>query len=187
VLVLYLAPQDWTDRMETIQHADQDESFLGRVNVWKISSAIAVEHPIFGGGFRSVQSPPVWDKFEDAPGLLDFIETPRATKSGRAAHSIWFEVLGDQGFIGLFLFVALLANAFWTRREILKLTRQRPAQLRWASDLADLLAAVLVIYMVSGSLLSAAYFEMPYITMMMMQVLKLQVRREFEARALPSS
>lgn len=185
-LVVYLAPQDWTDRMNTIQHADQDESFLGRVNVWKISSAIAVEHPVFGGGFRAVQSPPVWDKFEDAPGLLDFIETPRSTKSGRAAHSIWFEVLGDQGFVGFFLFIALLANAFWNRREILKLTRRRPEQLRWATDLADLLAAVLVVYMVSGSLLSAAYFEMPYIMVMMMMVLRLQVQREFESRAHPT-
>lgn len=177
-LVLQLAPQDWSDRMNTIQQADEDESFMGRVNVWKISSAIAVGHPIFGGGFRAVQSAPVWDKFEDAPGLLDFIETTRSTKSGRAAHSIWFEVLGDLGFIGFFIFVALLANAFYTRREILKITRKDPRRLQWAGDLADLMAAVLVVYMVSGSLLSAAYFEMPYIAMMMLEVVKLQVRRE---------
>jgi hypothetical protein len=74
--------------------------------------------------------------------------------------------------------VALLANAFYTRREILKITRKDPRKLQWAGDLADLMAAVLVVYMVSGSLLSAAYFEMPYIAMMMLEVVKLQVRRE---------
>lgn len=171
-MVVQLAPSQWTSRMETIQTADQDESFMGRVTAWKVSSAIAVAHPVFGGGFRAVQSHPVWDAYKHSPGLLGFVDTPTLSRSGVAAHSIWFEVLGDQGFVGLFLFMALLINGFFTRREVWKLVRRNGTQEQWAGDLADMLGAALLAYVVSGSLLSAAYFELPYVCLMLIETLK---------------
>ncbi|MCK6554757.1 putative O-glycosylation ligase, exosortase A system-associated [Candidatus Binatia bacterium] len=174
VLVLYTAPESWTVRMGTIENAEDDASFMGRVAAWKASSAIALEHPFFGGGFRAVQTPAVWEKYKYAPGLLGFVDTPVLNKRGVAAHSIWFEVLGDQGFVGLTIFVALIVNAFLTRRTIWRLVRARGEEQRWAGDLADTLAAALVAYVVSGSLLSAAYFELPYVCMMLLEVVKRQ-------------
>lgn len=187
VLVTQLAPDDWNERMHTIQQADEDASFLGRVTAWKVSSAIALQHPVFGGGFRALQSDPVWIKFMAAPGLLDFIDTPLLNRTGVAAHSIWFEVMGDLGLVGLLLFVALLVNAFVTWREIMKLARDGSSRFHWAIDLADMLAVVLVLYMVCGSLLSAAYFEMPYIVMMLLEVIKLHLRRETVKPRLPQT
>ncbi len=177
-LVLQLAPTDWADRMQTITAAEQDESFMGRVAAWKVSTAIAVEHPIFGGGFRAIQSYPVWDKFINKPGLLDFIETPDVGRSGVAAHSIWFEVLGDLGFVGFFIFVALFVNAIFTHRDIRRLVRRAGTEQRWAGDLADMVLIALFVYLVAGSLLSVAYFEFPYICMMLLEVIKqLQLRQ----------
>lgn len=171
-MVVQLAPDQWSSRMETIQTADQDASFMGRVTAWKVSSAIAVDNPVFGGGFRALQSHPVWDRYKYSQGLLGFVDTPMLNRSGVAAHSIWFEVLGDQGFVGFFLFVALLVNGFVTRRDIWKLVRRNGPQEQWAGDLSDMVAASLLAYVVSGSLLSAAYFELPYVCLMLMETLK---------------
>lgn len=171
-MVVQLAPEEWSSRMETIQTAQEDASFMGRVTAWKVSSAIAVDNPMFGGGFRALQSHTVWDQYKYSQGLLGFVETPMLNRSGVAAHSIWFEVLGDQGFVGFFLFVALLVNGFVTRREIWKLARKHGSHGQWAGDLADMIAAALLAYIVSGSLLSVAYFELPYVCLMLMETLK---------------
>lgn len=171
-MVVQLAPDEWSSRMETIHTADQDASFMGRVAAWKVSSAIAVAHPVFGGGFRAVQSHPVWDSYKYSPGLLGFVETPMLNRSGVAAHSIWFEVLGDQGFVGLFIFIALFVNGFVTRREVWKLVRRNGRGQQWAGDLVDMLAASVLAYVVAGSLLSAAYFPFPYVCLMMIEVVK---------------
>lgn len=176
-LVLQLAPGNWSERMETIQTADEDESFMGRVTAWQVSSAIALTHPVLGGGFRAVESPAVWDKYVHAEGLLDFIDTPYLGRSGVAAHSIWFEVLGDRGFVGLLIFIALLVNAFFTRHEILALVRRNGSSQQWAADLANMLGICLIVYMVTGSALSVAYFELAYICMMILEVIKQQQRR----------
>ena len=177
LMVVQLAPEKWTQRMETMQAADEDASFMGRLTAWKVSSAIAVAHPWMGGGFRAVQSHPIWDRYKDSPGLLGFVETPVLARSGVAAHSIWFEVLGDQGIIGLLLFGALVLNVFWTRREIWKLVRKNGASSAWAGSLADMVAASMLAYVVSGSLLSAAYFELPYMCMALMASIKQQQKK----------
>lgn len=175
---LQFSPQDWTERMSTISEANEDESFLGRVVAWKVSSAIAVQHPLFGGGYRAVQSAEVWDRFKYDQGMLGLVDTPVLHVPGLAAHSIWFEVLGDAGIVGLLLFIALIANSFLARREIRQLTQGQDRGLRWAADLSDMLAASMIAYIVCGSLLSAAYFELPYVVIMMMEVLRQCVRRE---------
>jgi probable O-glycosylation ligase (exosortase A-associated) len=187
VLLIQVAPEEWTSRMQTIQSADEDASFMGRVTAWKVSSAIAVAHPFAGGGFRALQSVPVWDQFKSEPGLLGFLDTPVLNRSGVAAHSIWFEVMGDLGFVGLFLFMALLVNAFLTCRQVWKLVRANGAKQRWAGDLADMLGISLLAFVVTGSTLSAAYFELPYVCMMVLEVLKQHQLRLSMAKPQPAS
>lgn len=173
-----IASDGWKSRMQTIQTAEEDASFLGRVRAWQVSSAIALKNPFFGGGFRAVQSHEIWNKFKYSAGLLNFIEVDPETRSGIAAHSIWFEVLGDQGFIGLFLFVGLIINAFLTRNEIKKLNKKSNAVDFWAMDLANVTFLSLIAYCFCGSLLSAAYFELPYICFMLLEVIKIQQKNK---------
>ena len=180
IFITQVVSDKWTSRMQTIQSADEDASFMGRVKAWQVSSAIALENPVFGGGFRVVQSHEVWNKFKNAPGLLGFIDIPDLNKSGVAAHSIWFEVMADQGFLGLLFFILLILNAFLTRREIKRLVKLQQENQIWAADLANTIAAALVVYCVCGSLLSAAYFELPYVCFMLLEVIKLQQKSVLE-------
>lgn len=182
LLVAQLAPDTWVERMDTIQDAQVDDSFMGRVVAWKVSAAIAQEHPFFGGGLRAVQSFPVWLQFKDAPGFLGFIQYDRDFLYAPAAHSIWFEVLGDQGFVGFFIFVAIIVNSFLLARRVRQLVLQNGDTERWAFDLSNFLTISLVVYVVTGSALSAAYFELPYVCMMLLETLRQQQLRVSESR-----
>lgn len=166
-IVLAMAPDSWSDRMSTIQSAEEDSSFMGRVAVWKKSSAIALENPVFGGGFFAVQSLATFDKFRYSQGLLGFVNT--GDPGRKAAHSIYFQVMGDAGFVGLLIYLALLFNVFYTRIEVKRLAKARGAKATWAVDLSNALGAGMVAFVVGGAALSAAYFEMPFLIMALME------------------
>ncbi len=176
-LILVSAPDTWTERMDTIKSADQDSSFMGRVIAWKRASAIALQHPVLGGGFHAGQDPQLFLQFNGQNGLLGFIETAIGTYPA-ATHSIYFEVMGDLGFLGLILFMLLMITPFLIRSQIKSLARQIGPSANWARDCADMIAASMVAFLVGGAALSAAYFELPYITVMIMQVLLLVLRQE---------
>jgi probable O-glycosylation ligase (exosortase A-associated) len=184
LLVLQLAPDQWLDRMNTIGAAGEDYSMMGRIGAWRISSAIAIANPFFGGGLHSVEIASVWNSFRDSPNLLWYVtnlDLEGLPGGGRAAHSIYFETMGDLGFVGFFIFMALLFNALVTAREVVALVRVGGNKLRWAADLAHMLSISVIAYAVGGALLSAAYFELPYILFMLLEVLKRQVRAALHA------
>lgn len=177
-LFVAYAPDDMTGRLDTIKTARSDDSsFRSRLIAWRISSAVAVDNPVLGGGFHAVQYSPTWQKYMNEPGLFVGVEMPPAEDFGRAAHSIYFEVLGDLGFVGLFMFLALLANAYFTLFRLSRITKGR-ADLKWARDLAFTLMLCLVGYNVSGAAVSLAYYEFAYILLMLVEVLRQLVGRQ---------
>lgn len=146
--ILAFMPDKWYERMETIKTYDQDASALGRLNAWDFAVNVAQERPIVGGGYR-VFTPELFQRY--APDPDDFHD----------AHSIYFEVLGEHGFIGLGLFLALLLAAFRTGSWVIRHTRERP-DLSWARNLAAMLQVSLVGYAVGGAFLGLAYFDLVY-------------------------
>jgi probable O-glycosylation ligase (exosortase A-associated) len=179
VIALQLAPDSWFERIDTIGSAQEDSSFLGRVIAWKISTAVGLANPIFGGGLRAIQSVPVWQEFMYRIEFLSFIWTPPPLPYARAAHSIYFEVLGDLGLVGLALFLALIANAFLTARKIRGMVVNRP-ELVWARDLSDALRLALIAYCVGGAGVSLAYLDLFYMTVMLLEVVRQRVAAEIQ-------
>lgn len=171
ILVVSLAPASWTERMDTIKDAKSDSSFMERVEAWQVSSAVALRNPILGGGLYAIQSQPVWDRFRGNTGLLGFVEAPISDRY-RAAHSIYFQIMGDLGFFGLFIFIFMLSNAIVSGRRIRKISNEAGPSLYWARDLGDALSASLVAFIVGGAAVSMAYYEILYIYLMLMDVLK---------------
>jgi probable O-glycosylation ligase (exosortase A-associated) len=141
-------PPSWMARMSTLQTYNQDESFAGRVAAWKTSYNIAAARPLVGGGFSAVQIDPIAAEYT-SPGSL--------TK-GKAAHSIYFEVLGDHGFVGLALYLFVLGAAWMNTFVAMNLSRGRE-DLAWAGQLAKMLQVCLVAFMVGGAALSLAYYD----------------------------
>ena len=94
--------------------------------------------------------------------------------------SIYFEILGDTGFVGLGVFLAIMATGFNNLRVIRRLTVNRP-EWAWATDLAYALRLTLVAYAVSGAALSMAYFELYYVFTTLISVLRKHVETEVNA------
>lgn len=178
VLILALSPADWFDRIETISSAGEDRSFMGRVEAWNVATAVALNHPIFGTGFHAAQSQEVWNSVRASNGLLSGLISPVPSPYPLAAHSIYFEVLGDLGFIGLFLFVALIANAFAATRSVKRLAKQMGPSMLWARDMADALRLSLLGFAVGGAGVSLAYFETFYVVVVLIEVLRQYVVKQ---------
>lgn len=178
-----LAPESWFSRLNTINDAKEDGSFMGRVVAWKVSTLIAFDSPLWGGGPHAVQRPQIW--FSQVPRIftLPWPPTPNLPNYAVAAHSIYFEVLGDLGFTGLGLFVAILLHGIWSCSRIVRRTVGDPSLL-WAHDLARMLQISLVVYAVSGALLSMAYFEMYWVLIAVISRLRRTVDQERAQRSM---
>lgn len=143
-----LAPASWRERMSTISSYNEDASFQGRVSAWRTSVNIAIARPLVGAGFAAVERDEIVKLFK-SPGSLDY---------GKAAHSIYFEVLGDAGFVGLALYLAALGSAALNTVVVLRFARSQP-ELDWARKLARALQTAIVAILVGGSALSMAYYD----------------------------
>ena len=171
IVVYYFAPDVWFERMSTINSADEDASFMGRVAAWRISSAIALANPLFGGGFHAVEIQWIWDLYREAPNLLPFVTLQDIPLIAKASHSIYFQVLGDMGFIGMALFLAILTNAFWVARDIRSLAAKQEEH-EWLVDLAKSIMVSLVAYIVSGGGVGLAYYELSWILLSLLGILR---------------
>jgi len=143
--VVYFMPQSFWDRMSTIGSAESDTSFHGRDVAWQVSWDYARDHFPFGAGFYGPQLERVFHAYFP-------------TEDARAAHSIFFQVLGEHGFIGLAIYVAILAGALLKCFRIVALCRDRP-DLAWARDLAVMIQMSLFMFCVAGAALSMAYYD----------------------------
>jgi probable O-glycosylation ligase (exosortase A-associated) len=140
-------PDKWVDRMNTIETYEEDESAMGRINAWETAYNVAVDRPL-GGGFE-MASRNVFNRYAPDPSVV------------RAAHSIYFQVLGEHGFLGLALFLMFWLFVWRDASWILRHSRNRQ-DLRWAFDLARMVQVSFVGYFVGGAFLSLAYYDVPY-------------------------
>jgi probable O-glycosylation ligase (exosortase A-associated) len=146
-LVLSVMPQQWYDRMATIQDYSSDPSAVGRINAWKMAFNMAKDRPL-GGGL---------DSFHDYTFAL-YAPDPGDVHD---SHSIYFEVLGEQGFVGLGLFLALGLMIWRTASWVISRAR-RDREKRWAADLAAMIQVSLVGYASAGAFVGLAYFDFYY-------------------------
>ncbi|MGF1685686.1 putative O-glycosylation ligase, exosortase A system-associated [Photobacterium japonica] len=158
LLALQFLPEKWFNRMNTIENAEEDGSFMIRVKAWKMYTLMAMERPMVGGGFRSMQFGYVWRSVAGDFEKLSFIESPEPGEKGWAAHSIYFQVLGDHGFLGLGLFLGVISVAYFTLSNIMRKVKDLE-RLRWQYNLAGMLKLSIVAYCVSGAALSLPYAE----------------------------
>lgn len=144
ILGISFMPESWHARMGTIASENVDASVQGRFDAWAYGIDLAMERPITGGGFRAFEGNIITD-----------------TGTSRSAHSIYFEVLGEHGFVGLVLYLALGIGTFLTGTRVLRYTRGQP-DLSWARDLASMLQVSLITFAMAGTFLGLAFFDLYY-------------------------
>lgn len=142
-----IMPAEYFERMNTIKTYEQDASALGRINAWWTAWNVANDRP-FGGGFEMWHGA-VFQLYSPDPGNV------------RDVHSIYFEVLGEHGWIGFILFMSLLGLTWLKCGTIIRVGKKQPENL-WARDLGAMIQVSLVGYMSAGAFLGLAYFDFIY-------------------------
>lgn len=155
-------PDEWHERMSTIQTYEEDASAMGRINAWQMAINMASDR-LTGGGFEPI-SRAVYIRYAPDPNyVVDF-------------HSIYFEVLGEHGFIGLILFLSLFTVTWFRCGSIIRAAK-RDDSLKWAGDLAAMLQVSVVGYATAGAFLGMAYFDLPYHIMAIAVIMSTLIRQ----------
>jgi probable O-glycosylation ligase (exosortase A-associated) len=119
-----------------------DESAMGRIYAWQASINMAVAHPLLGVGVDNFYS-------------NYFYYSPHWDGKNHAVHSSWFQVLGETGFVGLFLFLLLLCTIYKILRRIL--ICQNHSKNPEITLTAHSLRGGLLAFAVSGTFLTQAF------------------------------
>ena len=153
-------PSAFTDRMNTIKTYDADESASTRLAVWKWTIEYAKTHP-FGGGFEAYRGNRIRYDLKSTGGAA--APGPRVeTDKARAFHSAYFEMLGEQGYLGLALWLAINFIGVF-RMEILRRRYADPAsEFAWAGPLAAALQSGQIIYLFGAAFVGIAFQPFVY-------------------------
>ena len=179
--VAYFMPAQYLERMDTmnsVKSVQSDESFHGRLVAWQVAFDAARDRFPFGAGFYGPQLGAFWNNY-----------FPK--EKNHAAHSIYFQVLGEHGFIGLGLYLLLLGASFRRCSQLIAEGRKRPDK-QWIADFGVALQASLLVFCVSGAALSLAYYDLLVIDVSLLlpvweMVSERRVRPVFRAAAIPAA
>ncbi len=147
LLVIAFMPPEWYERMATIKSYEEDRSATGRINAWHMAWNLASDRPL-GGGFETFGRE-MFHRYAPNPG--DF----------RDVHSVYFEVLGEHGFVGLGLFLILVGFTWFSASGLMRETKTIP-EMRWLGELTAMTQVSMIAYATAGAFLGMAYFDYLY-------------------------
>ena len=84
---------------------------------------------------------------------------------------------GEHGYVGLALYMLFWFCAWRAGSSVIRQCRKRP-DLTWASDLAAMIQCAMIGFWVGGSFLGLAYWDYPYILVIIMVLTKVVVERQ---------
>ncbi|WP_374411777.1 putative O-glycosylation ligase, exosortase A system-associated [Novosphingobium colocasiae] len=166
VVAVPFLPKAFMDRMGTIQNHQSDQSAGTRLAMWKWTWQYAKDHPM-GGGFYAYQSAVV--KYEtvvaQTVGSTTTVTTGEVEEQGRAYHSSYFEMLGEQGFPGLGLWLLLQLTGLLQMELIRRRWRKRTGpDEAWVAPMAVSLQLGQVVYLIGSGFVGIAF--QPFVLML---------------------
>jgi probable O-glycosylation ligase (exosortase A-associated) len=188
LVTIPLLPESFTKRMDTIGEYKTDSSASTRVAVWKWTWEYVQLHP-GGGGFEAYRQNQI--RYETERGDPSKKESESKAKlvvdEGRAYHSAYFEMLGEQGFPGLIMWLLIHIIGVVRMEALYRRYRKRAEEDgHWISGLASALQQAHIIYLF-GSLFVGIAFQ-PFVYMLVGMQIGLDSyakRREQEANWQP--
>jgi putative inorganic carbon (hco3(-)) transporter len=141
IVAIPIISSDVTDRLKTVQTYEEDASAMGRINAWNFGMKVVSERPFLGGGFKIY--------------TLNKVNIEKNPTEYLDAHSFFFEILGEHGFPGIFIFISLwLTSVYLGWSYSRKIQKFGTEDQQWISMYLKCLAAGLVAYTV-GALFNA--------------------------------
>jgi len=158
-----LLPSSFTDRMSTIKTYKADESASTRLAVWKWTWEHAKTHP-FGGGFEMYRQNQLrydTEKVEGIEGNVS-IDHKLTIDKARAFHSAYFEMLGEQGWPGLILWLTINIIGL-VRMEVIRQRYRKAAEDEaWVAPLAGALQIAHLVYLLGAAFIGIAFQPFVY-------------------------
>jgi probable O-glycosylation ligase (exosortase A-associated) len=154
-------PQGWFDRIATISTYSEDSSAMSRLYAWQVGLGLALDYPLFGGGFRVFPHWEIWAKY--APDWT--------YPSVYNAHSIYFHALGEHGFVGFVLLFSLFGCTLWSLHGVRRQARQLPDS-AWMMSYSYMIEIGLVGFLVTGAFYNLTYFDLTYFFVAVTIILK---------------
>src|SRR4029077_6669857 len=138
ILVMTFATNTWKGRMGDFAQGNLDESAQQRLVSWRFAISLAQDYPVTGGGFETFPDVQVFQRYtkEQLPGGV----------LSTGPHSIYFQLLGEQGYVGLVLFLLLVTSMVLTLRRV-RLSAHETSQ--WTVPYAYIIETGLAAYLVS--------------------------------------
>ncbi|WP_428662813.1 putative O-glycosylation ligase, exosortase A system-associated [Reyranella sp.] len=149
--VVPLMGDAWLARISTTFEPAKEQSANTRLLIWAWTVDFANQHPA-GGGFMAELASRIEWRNEAGEEIVE---------ERRAFHSIYFEVLGEQGWIGLAIFFTIIVVFFVDMQRIRRQVRNRP-DLEWLGDLARALSHGMLIFMAGAAFVSIAFQPLQY-------------------------
>lgn len=176
IAALSIMPWSLGEKVSSITEYKEDSSAMGRINAWETAINIANDRPL-GAGFE-MYNPITWGIYAPNP-----VESRASDPSiVRAAHSIYFQVLGEHGWIGLFLFILLGWLTWRSAARLRAQTQYASSEFRWVFLLASMIQVALIGFAVGGAFLSLAYFDLPYNLLVVVVVVERWLMAELAER-----
>ncbi|WP_261344008.1 putative O-glycosylation ligase, exosortase A system-associated [Candidatus Uabimicrobium amorphum] len=152
VIVFVSVPEAYKKRILTIFSSEEkrDKSAGSRLHFWKVAVIIANDNPIFGVGPGC---------FEVAYPRYDFSKGKFGKR--KAVHSCYFQMLSNNGYPGLILFLLLIFTSLLTCIYIRWKVRKR-RDLEWVTYCSNTFEVSIIAYCISGAFLSMAYADLIY-------------------------
>ncbi len=165
-------PEKVFQRADTIANYEEDGSANQRLESWSVAWNVAKDRPLVGAGFEfEWANDGRWLEY-GSEKYRDFMTA--ANKDSAAAHSIYFQVLGQHGFVAFFIFLWLLVSVHLTLLRI-RATGRKDPDIAWIGTYATGLLIGLVGYVVSGAFLSSAYFDLAWLYFALAAVLSREI------------
>lgn len=169
-------PDRMAAQWERLVHYEEDASAQGRIEAWNVAWNIAKEAPLTGSGFGTQRLPDaLW---------LSYYSGDNPDVQRRAVHSIYFQTLGNLGFVGLALFLGILGFTLWSLTRIF-LEARRATHTLWIAEWAWAIGLGIVAYAVAGAFLSLAYFDLYFAFVAAAIILRRELRDDRSSATMP--
>lgn len=189
VIAVPLLPSSFSKRMNTIENHKADESASTRIAVWTWTLHYVADHP-FGGGFEAYRGNKLVIDTQSASsaGGVTTMKDGETTDAGRAFHSAYFEMLGEQGWAGLVLWLTIQISGIVQLEHALRHLRKStdPRDKRDAA-MALALQQGHIVYMLGACFVGIAFQPFIYMLIGLQIALVRQVGERRRARSGPPS
>ncbi len=161
-----LLPQSFTARMGTIQDHQSDQSASTRLAVWAWTIDFVGDNPM-GGGFEAYLQNRVRVETVagQSSGAVERISTSAVVDEGRAWHSAYFEMLGEQGFPGLALFLLIHLIGLARMERLRRRYADAGPDDAWIAPLATALQHFQLVYLLGAAFIAVAF--QPFVWLVM--------------------